>query len=77
MGNFFSSLWQTVKYPFDTSGDINSIKKDGQQIGTNVQTTVTNTVDTVQGLLPTIKNDLDWLLIAIVGIGVYVFIFKR
>lgn len=77
MGNFFSGAWDGIKWFFNPTQDTNQVKKDGQQIGTNVQNTVTNTVDTVQGLLPTIKNDLDWLLIAIVGVLAYAFIFKR
>ena len=77
MSNFFSGAWDGIKWFFNPMQDTNQVKKDGQQIGTNVQSTVTNTVDTVQGLLPTIKNDLDWLLIAIVGVLAYAFIFKR
>ena len=75
--NFLGGMWNSVTWFFNTPKDTNQIKQDGQKIGTNVSNTVTNTVDTATGLLPTIKNDLDWLLIAIVGVGVYVFIFKK
>ncbi|MDP4170138.1 MAG: hypothetical protein Q8906_05965 [Bacillota bacterium] len=71
--DFLNSMWSGVKWFFNPMQDTNQIKKDGAQIGQNVQNTVSN----VQDLLPTIKNDLDWLLIAIVGVLAYAFIFKR
>jgi hypothetical protein len=70
-------MWNGVVWFFNPMQDTNQVKQDGQKIGDNVNNTVNNVVDTATGLLPTIKNDLDWLLIAIVGVLAYAFIFKR
>lgn len=75
--NTAQGMWKGIVWFFNPMQDTNQIKSDGQTIGNNVNNTVTNAVDTATGLLPTIKNDLDWLLIAIVGVLAYAFIFKR
>lgn len=73
MGSTLQGAWNGIVWFFNPMQDTNQIKKDGQTIGQNVQ----NTVNSATDLMPTIKNDLDWLLIAIVGVLAYAFIFKR
>jgi branched-subunit amino acid permease len=71
--NFLSGMWNSVVWFFNPSQDTNQIKKDGGQIANNVS----GAVDNVQSLLPTIKTDLEWLIIALVGLLAYAFIFKK
>lgn len=73
MGNFVQGMWHGVVWFFNPTTDTNQVKKDGQTIGNNVQ----NTITSAQDLLPTMKNDLEWLIIALVGLLAYVFIFKK
>ena len=73
MGNFAQGMWNGVVWFFNPTSDTKSIQKSGQTIGQNVQ----NTVTSAQDLLPTMKNDLEWLIIALVGLLAYVFIFKK
>jgi branched-subunit amino acid permease len=71
--NFLSGMWNSVTWFFNPMQDTNQIKKDGAQIGNNVQ----NTVNTASDMLPTIATDLEWLIVALVGLLAYAFIFKR
>lgn len=73
MTDFLKGMWGSVVWFFNPMQDTNQIKKDGAQIAQNVQ----DNVATAQNLLPTIKTDLEWLIIAIVGLLAYAFIFKR
>lgn len=73
MGTFFGNAWDGIKWFFNPMQDTKQIQQDGQKIGQNVQ----NTIQSASDLMPTIKNDLEWLIIALVGLLAYAFIFKK
>jgi hypothetical protein len=75
--DFLKGMWGSVVWFFNPMQDTNQIKKDGAQIGQNVQNTVQNTVQATSDLLPKIASDIEWLIVALVGLLAYVFIFKR
>lgn len=78
--SWLSNFWNWLKVDpsresKDMQNKVNNAGGKGTSPGTD--TTVPSYIDQVSGMLPTIATDLEWVLIALVGLLAYVFIFKK
>lgn len=75
----WSSIWGWLKpdpsrESQNITSEVNGAGGKGTSPGTD--TSSPSYLQQMGGLLPSIKNDLEWVLIALVGLLAYAFIFK-